>query len=129
VTTTLTQILLVLAALLCVAGGVAAWELIRTARSWRETSESVRSLADETSSRLVPLAEKADVTVDALNAELLRVDLIVTRFEEVADRAASIAHAPSELGERLRHVFATASSKRKAAGVRTDDTTVTDTED
>lgn len=35
--------------------------------------------------RLVPLLDKADVTVDALNAELLRVDAIMTQAEEVGE--------------------------------------------
>ena len=36
-------------------------------------------------SRLVPLLEKADVTVDAVNAELLRLDAIVTQAEGVGE--------------------------------------------
>lgn len=39
--------------------------------------------------RLVPLLEKADVTVDALNAELLRVDAIVTQAEGVGEAVSS----------------------------------------
>jgi ABC-type transporter Mla subunit MlaD len=35
--------------------------------------------------RLVPLLDKADVTVDAVNAELLRLDAIMTQAEEVGD--------------------------------------------
>lgn len=49
---------------------------------------AVRNLtaaAEEVRSRLVPLLDKADVTVDAVNAELLRVDAIVTQAEEVGD--------------------------------------------
>lgn len=128
-TTTLLDLLLVLASLLCVIVSVAAWQLVVAARSWRGTSEALSALAEESTRRLVPLAEKADVTVDALNAELLRVDLIVSRFEEVADRAASIANAPSEIGERLRHVISTATSKRRAGGARAEGVSVTDTED
>lgn len=47
---------------------------------------------EDVRSRLVPLLDKADVTVDALNAELLRVDAIVTQAEEVGD-AVSTASA------------------------------------
>jgi fibrillarin-like rRNA methylase len=43
------------------------------------------SAVEEVRSRLVPLLDKADVTVDALNAELLRVDAIVTQAAEVGD--------------------------------------------
>lgn len=49
---------------------------------------AIRSLlaaVEEIRSRLVPLLDKADVTVDAVNAELLRLDAIVTQAEEVGD--------------------------------------------
>jgi 6-phosphogluconate dehydrogenase len=49
---------------------------------------AVKSLlvaVEEVRSRLVPLLDKADVTVDAVNAELLRLDAIVTQAEEVGD--------------------------------------------
>lgn len=39
--------------------------------------------------RLVPLLEKADITVDAANAELLRLDAIVTQAEEVGEAVSS----------------------------------------
>jgi hypothetical protein len=43
--------------------------------------------------RLIPLLDKIDVTVDAANAELLRIDGILTQFEEVSDRVSSTTHA------------------------------------
>lgn len=48
---------------------------------------TAKILADleEVRARLVPLLEKADVTVDAVNAELLRIDAIVSQAEEVGD--------------------------------------------
>jgi methyl-accepting chemotaxis protein len=52
---------------------------------------------EDVRSRLVPLLDKADITVDALNAELLRVDAIVTQAEEVGDAvstASGIIRAP-----------------------------------
>jgi len=52
--------------------------LIPTVRELRVAVEDVRC-------RLVPLLDKADVSVDALNAELLRVDAIVTQVEEVGE--------------------------------------------
>lgn len=45
----------------------------------------VRSAVHEIRTRLVPLLDKADVTVDAVNAELLRLDALVTQAEEVGD--------------------------------------------
>jgi hypothetical protein len=96
--------------------GVAIWtcvELVRTARS-------MRTLADDTDVRLVPLLEKADVTVDALNAELLRVDAIVTRFEDISGRVESttrtvqeVANAPGEIVNELAGRMRRAWSARK----------------
>lgn len=40
---------------------------------------------EEVRGKLVPLLEKADVTVDAVNAEILRIDAIVSQAEEVGD--------------------------------------------
>lgn len=67
---TIVAIILALAALYLV------WELIGAVRRLLAAVEEVRV-------RLVPLIEKADVSVDALNAELLRIDAIVSQAEEV----------------------------------------------
>lgn len=72
--------------------GLAVWvslELVRTLRS-------VRSLAERTDDRLPPLLDKASVTVDAVNAEVLRLDGIVTRMEEVSDSVSHATHAATE---------------------------------
>ena len=45
----------------------------------------IQTAVEDVRVRLVPLLEKADVTVDAANAELLRLDAIVTQAEEVGD--------------------------------------------
>lgn len=77
------------------------------------TLRSARCFFTDVEARLVPLLEKADITVDALNAELLRVDSIVTSLEEVSDTVTTAtsavreaAHAPSAalnaMGTRLR---------------------------
>lgn len=65
---------------------------------------SVRELSDDVRTRVVPLLEKADITVDAANAELLRVDAAITRFEEASMRVSAasgtisdIVQAPAEL--------------------------------
>ena len=63
-----------LATILCAVG---VWALVEVAR----TSRSVRALADDVGVRAVPLLDKADVTIDALNAELLRVDAIVSNIK------------------------------------------------
>jgi hypothetical protein len=111
VTTGLLAVLLVLASALC---GVAIWALTEAVK----TARSARLLADDLDTRLVPLLDKADVTVDAMNAELLRIDQIVTRVEEVTDRVNStsrtvqeVANAPGEivndLADRVRRAWKT----------------------
>lgn len=60
------------------------------------TLRSARHLLDDLDSKLVPLIEKADITIDAVNAELLRVDGIVTRFEEVSEGVSSATSAVRE---------------------------------
>lgn len=65
--------------------GVAIWAvraLILALADLRVTLEDVRS-------RLVPLLDKADVTLDAVNAEILRLDAIVTQAEGVGDAVSS----------------------------------------
>jgi len=56
--------------------------IIKAVREIRIAVEDVRV-------RLVPLLEKADVTVDAANVELLRLDAIVTQAEEVGEAVSS----------------------------------------
>lgn len=96
-TTVLQWVLLGSAISLC---GVAIWALI----DFVQTSRSLRATSDETRERLVPLLDKADVTVDAVNAELLRVDSIITRFEDTSEKVTSasntitdIVNAPAEI--------------------------------
>ena len=82
-TTVLLSVLIVVASVLC---GVAIWALTEAVK----TARSLRVLSDDLDARIVPLIDKLDVSVDALNAELLRVDAIVTRFEEVSDRVSRL---------------------------------------
>ena len=111
VVTVLLCVLIVVASVLC---GFGIWAIVEMVK----TATSVRTLTDDLDSRLVPLLDKADVTVDALNAELLRVDGIVTRFEEISDRVDStsravqdVANAPVEIvtdiADRVRRAWRT----------------------
>ena len=81
-----------------------------------KTLRSVRRLSDDMHATLVPLLEKADVTVDAMNAELLRIDGIVTQIEDVSDRVSTTTNAVQEAvhgpltaasnaGMKLRRLF------------------------
>lgn len=79
----LVVIALLAATVMC---GLGAWAAFEVARAARRLSES----ASATTDRLIPLIEKSDVTVDAVNAELLRIDAIITQFEEAG---AKVSHA------------------------------------
>jgi hypothetical protein len=109
--TVLLGVLIVAAIGLC---GTGIWAFIEGVK----TARSMRVLTDDLDSRVVPLLDKADVTVDAINAELLRVDGIVTRFEDVAERVESttrtvqeVANAPAEIvndiADRVRRAWKT----------------------
>lgn len=98
-----------------------------------QAASSAEKLADDMHERLGPLADsaenllgKADVTVDAANAELLRLDAMVTRAEEAVARfdAASntlgdVVRSPGAfiggVAERLRRRHAGESRDRHAA--------------
>jgi hypothetical protein len=109
---TVTVLLVVLIVVACVLCAVGIWALIEAVKM----AKSVRTLSNDLDIRLVPLIEKADVTVDALNAELLRVDAILTRFEEISDRVETtsrtvqeVANAPVEIvtdiADRVRRAW------------------------
>ena len=78
-----------------------------------KAARSSRRLADDLDERMVPLADKADVSVDAFNAELLRVDLILDQVEDAVNRFTGTAetvrgvvdapiHLVTEMAERFR---------------------------
>ena len=101
-TSALTVALLISAIVLCAVG---IWAFVRVGLA----SQSVQTLAEDLEERLVPLVDKADVTVDAINAELLRVDMIVTQVEDVSDRVSvgverrvDDSERPRGSGERTR---------------------------
>jgi len=122
-TSVLLSILIVVACALC---GVAIWALFEAVK----TARSVRVLSDDLDARIVPLIDKLDVSVDAFNAELLRVDAIVTRFEEISDRVEStsrtvqdVANAPVEIvtdiADRVRRAWRTRKSAHPNAPTST----------
>ena len=79
----LSTALTVAALILCVAALYGVVVVVKAVRDILTAVEDIRV-------RLVPLLDKTDVTVDAVNAELLRLDAIVTQAEEVGD-AVSVA--------------------------------------
>ncbi|MBI5231130.1 MAG: hypothetical protein HY876_03075 [Coriobacteriales bacterium] len=62
--------------------GVAAWASVEVAR----TARSVRQITDQLDGKFPPLIDKADASLDLLNAEMMRIDGIVSQVEEVSDR-------------------------------------------
>ncbi|MCE5191013.1 MAG: hypothetical protein LLG08_04540 [Actinomycetia bacterium] len=79
-------VLIVLGIVLAGAGICVAVVFVRTLRDARATLAQVRE-------RVVPMLGKADISLDALNAELLRVDGIVTDIEEVSGAVSSATDA------------------------------------
>jgi len=117
VNSVLTTILLLAGIVLC---ATATWAFVRMAAS----AQSMQLLAEDLHERLIPLSEKADVTVDAMNAELLRLDMIVTQIEDASRRFASassavqgVVNAPigavNELSDRLRKTMAARKAKQE----------------
>ena len=99
---------------------VAIFALVETIKTMRST----RVFVEETGGQLGPLIEKVDVTVDAVNAELMRIDAIVTTFEDVSDKVSttssavqSAVSAPVDavnaVGGRLRRAWLTARKARR----------------
>ncbi len=116
-TSALSIVLLISAIALCATG---IWALIQVGIA----SKSVQVLSEDLQERLVPLVDKADVTVDAMNAELLRVDMIVTQIEDVSDRVSSASNAVAtmvnapvgavnELSLRVRNAVKSAKKARE----------------
>ena len=70
--------LTVAALVLCLAALYGVFVVVKAVRE-------IRTAVEDTRVRLVPLLDKADVTIDAANAELLRLDAIVTQAEEVGE--------------------------------------------
>lgn len=83
-------VLLVVAILLCAMAGWALWVAVGLMHSLKSGFEDIRS-------RLVPMLDKADITLDSINAELLRIDAVVSRFESVSEKVASTTHAVQEV--------------------------------
>lgn len=79
-------VLLVAGIAVCAMAVFALWVAIDMMRSLRRSSEELRE-------RLLPLLDKADVTIDAINAELLRIDSVVTVFEDLTERVSSTTTA------------------------------------
>ena len=115
-------IALVIAAL--VTCGVMIFALVEAVRTLR----SARKLFDDLGETVPPLVEKGDVVLDALGAEILRVDTIVDEIEQftvkvshtaavVQDAVNAPANAVNVAGERIRGAWKRAKRfRREKAG-------------
>lgn len=101
--------------------GFAVFALIEAVKTLR----SVRALSDDMARRIPPLIDKADITVDAMNAELLRVDGIITDVEEISSKLEHTvttvqgavnapANAVNAAGEKIRVAWLRAKRTRVA---------------
>lgn len=72
------MVLTVIAIVLAVAALYALYVIVNAVRQLSVT-------VDDLQRRIVPLLDKADVTIDAVNVELLRLDAIVTQAEGVGE--------------------------------------------
>lgn len=119
-------VLLVLASAAC---GFVIWATLELVKTLRST----RVLVERVDMNLIPLLEKADVTIDAVNVELLRIDEIVTRVEQVTDRLSStsrtvqeVANAPAEIVNDIADKVRRAFRSRKHASTDVDTAESTD---
>jgi len=109
-----TALLTGLYTLLIALAGFGIWgirELVATARS-------VRSLTDELGQTLPPLIERAGVTLTTVDAELGRINGVVSQIEEVSDRVQNTSRAAQEMVEAPAAVVSgLAESARRFFGV------------
>jgi len=97
----------VLLALLALAGVVALVFLTRLLHSTRKTMDTANDTVKEAQTTIkevrettVPILEKASVSVDAVNAELLRLDALIGSVEEAGTKAISTVGAATELAQK-----------------------------
>lgn len=76
--------------------GVLIWTLFQAV----DTMSSVKRLADDTDREVMPVVAKADATLDALNAELARVEGIVDQVQEVTETVTETKRAAQDVADR-----------------------------
>ncbi len=113
-------LLVALYVVLIALSGTGIWALVVVSRA----ALSAQRLVEDLGVSLPPLVDKASATLDYFNAEMVRVDGLVTQLEEVSDRVTSTTRAASEivgapaaavagLGDRARRFFSVLVGKRK----------------
>jgi hypothetical protein len=83
----------VLYVLLIVVSGIGVWALIEVIAAARST----RRLTEQLNATLPSLIGRADGTLDAINAEIQKVDVVVSQFEEVSENVVATTRAASDI--------------------------------
>ena len=98
------NLITILLALLIVVGIIVLIALVRTLSHVNELTDSLSKTSDEAARTMaelrdaaLPIVNKAEVTIDALNAEMLRVDGIITSLEQTSERVAEASDTVSGL--------------------------------
>lgn len=107
---------IVLYLVLIALAGTGIWAL----RNLVATARSTGALADELHRDLPPLISKANTTLDSVNAEIGKVDDIVSQIEEVSDRVGATTRAAEEvIGAPVAAVMGMGGRVRRIASIMT----------
>lgn len=118
-TLALDVLLIVLVIVAIAALGVLIWALVRAV----DTLGSVKRFADDSDATFIPLAGKADATLDLVNAEVLRIDAISDQISEIVERLNATTRAAettmegavggaSRIGRAVASVFRSSGSRK-----------------
>ena len=98
------NLITILLALLIVVGVIVLIALVRTLSHVNELTDSLSRTSNEAAKTMaelrdaaLPIVNKAEVTIDAVNAEMLRVDGIITSLEQTTERVAEASDTVSGL--------------------------------
>ena len=103
---------IVLTVLAIALAGFAIYVLVVALRLARE----LHAATSEVRAKFVPLVDKADITLDLMNAELLRVDGIVSDIEQVSgavSSASDVIRGPVNVVQKLGAGLARAFSRAR----------------
>lgn len=90
------NLITILLAALIIVGIIVLIALVRTLSHVNQLTDSLAKTSEETTKTMtelreatLPIVSKAEVTIDALNAEMLRVDGIITSLEQTSEKVAA----------------------------------------
>lgn len=83
----------VLYVFLVVLSGIGVWALVEVIA----TARSTRRLTEDLGRTLPQLIDRADSTLDAINAEISKVDAVVSQFEEASENVVATTRAASDI--------------------------------